>query len=109
MRNIIKALNYQTKTDNVTYYSLFVVLFLAVISFIDADLSELTGSMYIAAMGESYFALLPVFVILMLGVRILGWDYGDKTMNYEILSGHHRREVYFARVIVSHIWCIAFL
>ena len=104
MRNIIKALNYQTRTDNVTYYSILLAIFLTIFGMLDFDM---TGSEYVALNGES-ISLLPVFLILMLGVRILGWDYADKTMNYEILSGHHRREVYFARVIVSHIWCIAF-
>lgn len=104
MRNIIKALNYQTRTDNVTYYSILLAIFLTIFGMLDFDM---TGSEYLALNGES-ISLLPVFLILMLGVRILGWDYADKTMNYEILSGHHRREVYFARVIVAHIWCIAF-
>ncbi|MBP1549570.1 MAG: hypothetical protein J6A05_06155, partial [Oscillospiraceae bacterium] len=103
MRNIIKALNYQTRTDNVTYYSILLGIFLTIFGMLDFDM---TGSEYVALNGES-ISLLPVFLILMLGVRILGWDYADKTMNYEILSGHHRREVYFARVIVAHIWCIA--
>ncbi len=104
MRNIIKALTYQTRTDNVTYYSILLAVFLTIFGMLDFDM---TGSEYVALNGES-ISLLPVFLILMLGVRILGWDYADKTMNYEILSGHHRREVYFARVIVAHIWCIAF-
>ena len=104
MRNIIKALNYQTRTDNVTYYSILLAIFLTIFGMLDFDM---TGSEYLALNGES-ISLLPVFLILMLGVRILGWDYADKTMNYEILSGHHRREVYFARVIVAHIWCIVF-
>ena len=104
MRNIIKALNYQTRTDNVTYYSILLAVFLTIFGMLDFDM---TGSEYVALNGES-ISLLPVFLILMLGVRILGWDYADKTMNYEILSGHHRREVYFARVIVAHIWCIVF-
>lgn len=107
MRNIIKALNYQTRTDNVTYYSILLAVFLMVMSLVDIDITEITGSTFIASVGDG-FALLPTFLILMLGVRILGWDYADKTMNYEILSGHHRREVYFARVIVAHIWCIVF-
>ncbi len=104
MRNIIKSLNYQTRTDNVTYYSILLAIFLTIFGVLDFDM---TGSEYVALNGES-ISLLPTFLILMLGVRILGWDYADKTMNYEILSGHHRREVYFARVIVAHIWCIAF-
>ena len=43
-----------------------------------------------------------VFVIL--APRICGWDATDKTMNYEIMAGHSRKEVYFGRVIVCLIW-----
>ncbi|MBQ2823254.1 MAG: ABC transporter permease subunit [Oscillospiraceae bacterium] len=107
MRNIIKALNYQTKSDIVTYCTLLPVAFLLATAFMDLDMEKTTGSYFISYAGEN-FALVPIFCILMLGVRILGWDYSDKTMNYEILSGHHRREVYFARVIVAHIWSILF-
>ncbi|MBQ7981818.1 MAG: ABC transporter permease subunit [Oscillospiraceae bacterium] len=105
MRNIIKALHYQTRTDNVTYYSILLMLFFAAMTFIDSNITKTTGSEYIAHSGES-LSLMPTFALLMLSIRICGWDYSDKTMNYEIMSGHHRKEVYFGRVIVSLAWCV---
>ncbi len=106
MRNIIKALNYQTRTDNVTYYSILFMIFLVAVTFLDADITKVTGGEYVAISGQA-LGMFPSFFILILGIRICGWDYADKTMNYEILSGHHRREVYFARVIVTLVWCVA--
>ena len=105
MRNIIKALNYQTRTDNVTYYSLLLMVFVVAMTFLDADITSVTGGEYLSSAGES-LALIPVFGLLMLSIRICGWDYTDKTMNYEILSGHHRKEVYFGRVIATLLWSV---
>lgn len=105
MRNIIKAMNYQVKNDRVTYFSMLLALLLMGSNLIGSDLSEVTGSSFICMAGDMT-ALLPIFGILILSVRICGWDYTDKTINYEILSGHHRRDVYFARVIVAISWCV---
>lgn len=105
MGNIIKAMNYQIKNDKVTYFCVLLALFLSCSNLIGSDLSEVTGSSFIGMAGDMT-ALLPMFGILILSVRICGWDYTDKTINYEILSGHIRRDVYFARVIAAHVWCI---
>ena len=105
MQNIIKALNYQTVRDNVTYYSI-----LAGIIFLFLGASEIngffsiTGSEYFISMFSYMLGFLAVFVGL--ATRICGWDYTDKTMNYEILIGHNRKEVYWSRIWVAFIWCM---
>lgn len=106
MWNIMKAQNYQTKNDNLTVYILlFGILFPFIILLIevDFDVSTLTGSMTMAQVAEMFPFVLAI-ITLGLTTRICGWDQADKTMNYEILSGHSRGEVYFSRVIVSLLW-----
>ena len=105
MQNIIKALNYQTKRDNVTYYSILAgILFLVMgASEVNGFLNQ-TGSEYFINMFSYTLGVVVVFVIL--ATRICGWDYTDKTMNYEILIGHSRRDVYWSRVWVAFIWCV---
>ncbi len=104
MWNIMKAQNYQTKGDNLVILVLLAGFLLptgAVL--IDFDVSELSGSLFMAQLGS----VLPSFlgmVLVILVSRICGWDAGDKTINYEILAGHSRAEVYFGRVIMSVIW-----
>lgn len=104
MWNIIKAQNYQTKSDNVVVYAFLAGLFLLSVSFLDADsLADMTGSLYLAVAGAG-IPIVLVIITLILTARICGWDYADKTMNYEVLAGHSRGEVYWGRIISSMLW-----
>ncbi len=106
MQNIIKSLHYQTKRDNVTYYAFLALILCYAMVF--SDLSNplaLTGSEYFAASQALFCLPVSVFLVI-LCTRICGWDYVDKTLNYEILIGHNRKEVFFSRVWVSFIWCV---
>lgn len=106
MQNLIKALNYQTRRDNFTIYAVIIGLLMSAMIVIDHNVSTLTG----AQLAVSSYNLLPMalsYMLVILVTRICGWDMTDKTINYEVLSGHHRMQVYFARVIVSLIWAMA--
>lgn len=106
MWNLMKALNYQIKRDKVVITTLLIGLLLPFISLAvetGFDLSGMSGGLYFAKYATEYpvvFAI--VFVIVV--PRISGWDATDQTMNYEILSGHSRKEIYFTRVLVSLFW-----
>lgn len=105
MWNIIKALNYQTRRDNVTIYAALIGIAMTAIMFFDLDKTEICGADIAMIIGQS----IPMGSILMLAVltsRICAWDQSDKTINYEVLSGHDRKNVYFSRVVVSLMWCI---
>lgn len=108
MYNLIKALNYQTRRDNFLLYSVLAGCFSYILTIIvyseHGDLSKLCGGEAVAVFGSSCAGV--VFFFLILTARICGWDYGDKTMNYELLSGHSRSEVFWSRSIVSLGWCI---
>lgn len=109
MHNIIKALNYQTRRDNFLIYSILAGLYMIVISLIDYfnyNFDKLNGGTVVAVTGtQMCISMSVIFTVLLLGTRICGWDYADKTMNYEILAGHSRKHVYWSRVIVCIIWC----
>ena len=106
MQNIIKSLHYQTKRDNVTYYSFLAIVICYIITFLDVnEIFSITGSEYFAEMQALFCLPIAVFLIILV-TRICGWDYVDKTMNYEILIGHNRKEVFFSRIWVSFIWCM---
>lgn len=106
MQNIIKALQYQTRRDNVTYYAFFALIlgYLLVFSDLNGALN-LTGSEYFSY-SMATFCIPVVMFIIIITTRICGWDYADKTMNYEILIGHNRKEVFFSRIWVSFLWCM---
>ena len=108
MYNLIKALNYQTRRDNFLFYSVLAGFFSCILTIIvyteHGDLSKLCGGEAVVQFGSACAGV--VFFLLMLTARICGWDYGDKTMNYELLSGHSRGAVFWSRSVVSLVWCV---
>lgn len=70
------------------------------------SLDELMGSYIPVMMGEPNMIIPGIFVIV-LTARIMGWDYTDKTLNYELLAGHSRGAVYWSRVCVSLVQVMA--
>ncbi len=98
MRNIIKALKYQCRND---FFLIMVFIIMAMgIILTSVDVLGSTGSDSLVEYGSSYFMMVMLVLIPLVG-RIAGWDFNDKTINYEILTGHKRKEVFFARVIVT--------
>ena len=110
MKNIIKAQIYQVRHDSIVILFLFsgLVLMAAcmLMNGLENRMGELSAGLLFATAGGSYTFIAAVgFVVLV--PRISGWDLGDKTINYEIMAGHARKEVYFGRVMVSLGWSIA--
>lgn len=108
MWNIMKALNYQAKRDNVIIIGFCLAIFIHLIAFagnISAAPQDWDGSGAVVLCSEIYpilAGLLPLVIVC----RICGWDFDDKTINYELLSGHSRNSVFSARVILSLLWGI---
>lgn len=110
MKNIMKALRYQTLRDNVTYYIVIGLLALFGITLYSEmnGLLNLTGSEY-ASHSTIIYGALSSMAILLFTTRIFGWDYTDKTLNYEILIGHSRKDAFWGRVLVSLSWALPFM
>lgn len=111
MHNIIKALNYQTRRDNFLIYAILAGLggiALSLMMYLQTgNFESLTGGYAAACIGSGDgYSFAVFFSTLLLATRICGWDYADKTMNYEILAGHSRRDVYWSRVITCLSWCM---
>lgn len=104
MQNLIRAQKYQLKRDKVTRWIWTLFLGSLVVYFVsymrNESLSELTGSHIPILLGEMNMIIMGIFVIL-ITARVMGWDYTDKTLNYELMAGHSRGEVYLSRVFLS--------
>ena len=103
MWNIVRSQNYQTIRDNfiIIVFIVFTALMLLML-FVDGAAS-MTGAEYFnGVMGENEIIIVTMNVFVV--TRIIAQDYNDKTINYEMLTGHSRKEVYWARVITSLIW-----
>lgn len=104
MWNIMKAQNYQIRGDNLVILVLLAGMLLPTgMVIMDFDISELSGGFFMAQLGSNLPICLGMVLVILVS-RICGWDAGDKTMNYEVMAGHSRAEVYFGRVITSIIW-----
>lgn len=106
MWNIVKAQRYQVRRDKAVYV---IGLFAFVLSgiFFAELVSEtpdgVQGSLVVAELG-SLFVIAGLFLMLVTVAGIIGNDFMDKTINYEVLSGHSRKQVYFGRVIPAIVY-----
>lgn len=106
MWNIVKALNYQIKRDNVVIMGFCMAFFIQLVCSLgngSADPGDWDGSVVVVLCSEIYPVLIGLLTLAITS-RICGWDFDDKTINYELLSGHSRYSVFFARVISSLLW-----
>ena len=117
MYNIIRSLNYQTRRDNFTYILLIcIVAFAALMFYADFDAGlypdGLTGSAVTSMLGDMG-VIGAGAVTVMMTARICGWDFNDKTINYEILAGHDKKSVFWGRFTVAFVWvtlmCLALI
>lgn len=102
MWNVIKAQAYQLMRDKLAWGGfLFAILINGLLSILNIDEIE-SGSEFAIGMG-SVSVLLGMMVLLIIVANVMAKDFTDKTLNYEILSGHSRWEVFFGRFLVAMV------
>lgn len=103
MWNIIKSQWYQLIRDKRVRGTFIVtLLFNGAITFANIDTfgEDIRGGLITADLG-SFYGIMGLLYMLVLIAFVMGTDFVDKTLNYEILSGHSRKEVLFGRFIVA--------
>lgn len=104
MMNIIRSQIYSMKRDFYTYICLtatilsFIIMYLSVLELSGDD--AFTGSFIFTNGGELFSASILLSIVLF-ATRLCGWDFNDKTINYEVLYGHDRSRIFWARTVVS--------
>ncbi len=103
MGNVIKAQLYQLKKSSLLYV-VFVCVGIMQITVmmgeIGFDFSLCSAGKYVAEDGESIAFISLIFALVLTGY-VCGADFNDKTANYELMSGHLRKEIYFGRAVIS--------
>lgn len=102
MRNIVKAQFFQIVRDKVIRGMLVVALLMQVLVVllpIWLDNEEITSAGEFFATNEGGIMMFPIFYVIVVTAQICGSDFGDKTHNYELMSGHRRWDVFGGRVI----------
>lgn len=108
MKNIMKAQMLQLRKDKICrfiFIGILAVMFM--LTYMLADMAStnktlITGGEQ-AIMMMSMTTVLSQFFMYLFTAQVCGVDFTDKTMNYEIMAGHTRCEVYFGRVIPAVI------
>ena len=101
MWNVIRAQLYQLKRDFVVWGVTILALFMMFVINLDAFDMDMTGSEATAYMGESMCILVGLLIMMIIVANVMGKDFLDKTLNYEVLSGHTRKDVFFGRFMVA--------
>lgn len=107
MKYIIKSQCYQLVRNRLVYVVFFILMLMQCTIFIgeldsSLNLQNVSVTGYISAMGAELSFLSVIFGLFFTAI-VCGDDFVDKTANYEIMSGHSRREIYCAKAIVSMI------
>ncbi len=107
MYNIIKSVNYTLRRDILVLVTVVGMLTIPVLSIFtqqDYKMSELTGSLYFSTMEDTYIVFL--IAVLILASKCCAADAQDKTINYELMTGHKRSSVYWSRIMVGLLWSV---
>ncbi|MCM1273082.1 MAG: hypothetical protein NC225_08200 [Clostridium sp.] len=103
MKDLIKAQLYQLKKNRlviIVFFAALLIQFTNIISEISYNEAGFPASTYIVDMGLEMIFMSIFFPIIFAGC-VCGGDFPDKTTNYELMSGHTRKQVYFSRAVIS--------
>lgn len=106
MKGIIKSQLFKLKRDKICIFTFFAILAVSVSMLsmmFDLGPDELKTGGEEVVWSMQMFMLLSQFFIYICTAQMCGADFVDKTCNYEIMSGHTRKQVFFGRVIPTVI------
>lgn len=108
MGNLIRAQLYQLKKSSLIVVVFICVLIIECFTFAGevlyggGQIIQITAGSYLAGSGSEIIFWALVFGIVLTG-QVCGGDFPDHTTNYELMSGHLRKEVYCSRALISLI------
>ena len=101
MWNIIKAQLYQLRRERIIGIFFLLALFLmgtSIVGEILDDGNTFQGCEYILRLGSYHTGIAGIYVVLLTGIMV-GMDFLNRTVNYELMTGHTRIEVFLGRVL----------
>ena len=112
MINVLRSINYGLRRDIGVIVSLVMMFFMpyTIMLFMCAaegmPLSECTPSYYFAAQNMAAVVAISYVGLTIISCKAMGGDSKDKTINYELLSGHNRLKIFAARTIAGIAWSV---
>lgn len=110
MLNILKSVNYGLRKDKVVNISIIAMigipflLLMMISSGMGNAVKNLTPSFIVGSQLLGMIFALSYLGITIISCKAMGMDGSDKTINYEIMSGHRRFKVFAGRVIAGILW-----
>lgn len=106
MYNIMKATFYTFRKSKAVFYSIFIVLFVGLAIGFSTYMQD--KEMIAAIPGNVENWMFNGFLIVMIFIAtILGDDFRNKTIYYEVMNGHKRNEIILGRMIPTLLFsCI---
>lgn len=103
MNSIMKATWYRIRKGKEFKYSLLVVIGFAITTIISAvpQMGTDYNSIIYGVVNNSAF--FSIVILLAFNCIVIGSDFRDKTLFYEVMSGHSRGEVFIGRLLVCTI------
>jgi len=105
MLNIIRSQIYIMKRDSyylwATAFTLMFFFVFAIETFENSLKGEPLSGSLIATVLTGNLTIAFFLLAVLSSSRIAGWDFTDKTLNYEVIYGHKRSSIYFGRAIVG--------
>ncbi|MDO5155390.1 MAG: hypothetical protein Q4D51_05445 [Eubacteriales bacterium] len=109
MCNIRKALWYQMRKDLLLFVATIMALIIpSCIVFMDTGFEKMSGGMSAVAVSE-FFPMIAYYYLFLVVPKIFGGDFKDKVLNYEVLGGHNRKDVFGVRAGMALVFPISVL
>ena len=106
MYNIIRSLNFTNRRNMailLTIISMIAMPLLIPMYVLNVSFKDITGGAYFTNLCGELFAVW-IFPIMIISCIAASADAGDKTIYYEIMAGHSRSRIFFARIINALVW-----
>ncbi len=107
VNNLIKAVNYNFSHSLFCVVAMIIITVIEIFAVISASRSESGGLAAIELLERNSMYML--YIIAFIGGFICGSDIKDKTINYEVLVGHNRGNIFFSRAISCVMWCMGII
>lgn len=105
MKSLLKSQLYQLRKSKLVWLIFAAVMLLQVAQLCGEWAyrgHEVPAGTYVVTMGGQTIWTAIMFAIAFTGY-VCGADFTDKTVNYELMSGHTRKQTYFGRAIISMV------
>ena len=103
MKNIMRSIWFEILRSKLMiriYVAFIIVMGLIAVLNINIDTKD-TGASGMLASNPAIIFEFPIFILAFIVGTICGEDYKDKVANYEVLSGHSRKSIFFARSLMG--------